>query len=235
MKLATLCTLSSLALVASSSLAHAQGVVDPDPEIFDGTKTKVEAIAQQQPTTTIDNWEEGPNMVVYDTNGKVAQQMQGEGSGGGGAGGGLPGLPGQGGMSPLPGLPGLPGLGSGAAPAIGSPSLQIPTGEQQAAGTQGNPSAPSTPGAAGQQGNTAGAAQSASRPSDVQIGDASQRIKTTAQGQAGNVPGAPEPGETGSKEAGEDSTNVPSGSSKPQSGTRGGGVEQGDAMDPDQI
>jgi hypothetical protein len=211
-------TVAGLAFAAFVSAARGQAVVDPDPEIFDGTKTKREAI-QQEAKSTVDDWE-GPNLIIYDQNG---QSPDGQGSGGTGmtegtapgldigiaGGGGLPGIP-----NPLAG-----GMGGGTP----DPSLQIPQ-TQQGGGSESQ-----------QKADTTGAAQSAARPSDVSIGDASQQIKTTAQGQAGNTPGKPEGGEQGAKEAGEDSTNIPSSANVNQSGNRGGGVEKGDAMPPDQI
>jgi hypothetical protein len=122
---------STAALLAFASFAQAQ-IVDPDPEIFDGTKTKRAPAQQQQPQTAIDNWE-GPSLVIYDTNGIVSQQGQGQGSGLEGTGSGIDGLPGLPGLPGLEGggagLPGMPSMGVGA-PAIGSPSLQIPTGQQ---------------------------------------------------------------------------------------------------------
>jgi len=203
--------------LAGTSLAIAQSSVNPDPEIFDGTRTKT-APATVDPNLKIDDWESAATMILIDA---ITPDLPGMG------GEGLPGIPGGGaGMGTGGGLPGVgmgaPGVGIGTA----SPPA-IPTGQQPGAG------AASTPGAGGKQANTAGAAASANKPSDVSIGDASQRIKTTAQGQAGNTPGTPEGGEKGGKEAGEDSTEIPSSASVPQSGTRGGGVETGDAMPPD--
>lgn len=203
---------AALAAGVLTSLSFGQ-VVNPDPEIFDGSKTKTAIEQQQKPETTVDDWE-GPNLIIYDSN------EQGNNQGGTGTGSGPAGLEvGMPGMSM--GIPN-PLAGGAGGGQQGSPSLQIPTTQQSGAGAKENA-------------DTKGAAQSASRPSDVSIGDPSQRIQTTAQGQAGNVPGAPEGGEEGTKEAGEDSTNVPSSANTNQSGKRGGGVEQGDAMDPDQI
>ncbi len=206
--------LAGLTLTAFTALQAAQ-IIDPDPEIFDGSKTKRDPV-KQDPKTTVDNWE-GPNLIIYDSDEK------GEGKGGTGfvdgqapgldigvAGGGLPGIP-----NPL-----AMGGGSGGGEPSANP-LQIPAGQQ------------STPGTPKQSANTAGAAQSASRPSDVSIGDATQQIATTAQGQAGNEAGIPEGGEEGAKKKGQDGTQIPSAASMPQSGVRGGGIEKGDAMPPD--
>jgi hypothetical protein len=210
--------LTGLALAGLVSLGHTQAVVDPDPEIFDGTKTKREAI-KQEAKTAVDDWE-GPNLIIYDSNG---QQVQGHGEGGTGMIDGTgPGLD----IGSPAGLPiNIPnplagGMGGGQP---SDPSLQIPT-SQQGGASESQKNA-----------DIAGAAQSAAKPSDVSIGDPSQRIKTTAQGQAGNTPGTPEGGEQGAKEAGEDSTEIPAAASTNQSGTRGGGVEKGDAMPPDEI
>jgi len=209
---------TGLVVAALSALASAQ-VVDPDPEIFDGSKTKRDtAQVKLDPKSTVDDWE-GPNLIVYDSNG--------EGTGAGGTGsvdGQQPGLDIQVGIPDPLGLPLPIPLAGGGAGGAGDPSanpLQIPVGQQSASNLPQ------------QSANTAGAAQSASRPSAVSIGDPSQRIQTTAQGQAGNVAGEPEGGEEGSQKKGEDSTEIPSAANTSQSGVRGGGVEKGDAMPAD--
>lgn len=233
---------ATLVLAACGSFTFAQSVVDPDPDIFDGTKTKRDAI-NQTPQTAVDDWE-GGNMVVYDTNGQDAQQGTGQGgSGNDGAGngmeigvsmGGLPGIP-----IPLGGGGGIPSGESGL-PSLQLPGAQppgsIPMGGGPAMPPGGMPPGGMSAGGA-QSSDISGAAQSSARPSSVSIGDPSQRIKTNAQGQAGNTAGTPEGGEPGGKEAGEDSTQMPGniGAGAGQTGTRGGGVEKGDAMPPDQI
>jgi hypothetical protein len=208
---------AAVSLGLFSGVVSAQ-VIDPDPEIFDGSDTKRDEV-KQEPATTVDDWE-GPNLIIYDAEGNA------QGSGGTGfADGKQPGLDIQVGLPNPLGLP-LPIPLSGGGAGSGDPSanpLQIPVGQQSAAGLPQ------------QQANTAGAAQSASRPSDVSIGDPSKQIATTAQGQAGNVAGVPEPGsgEEGAKKAGEDSTQIPSSANTAQTGVRGGGTEKGDAMPSD--
>lgn len=209
---------TGLVLGALSAFASAQ-IVDPDPEIFDGSKTKRDIPQEKQdPKTAVDNWE-GPNLIIYDSNG--------EGTGAGGTGsvdGTRPGLDIQVGLPDPLGLPLPIPLAGGGAGGAGDPSLnplQIPVGQQSAAGLPQ------------QAADTKGAAQSASRPSSVSIGDPSQQIATTAQGQSGNVADETEGGEEGSTKTGEDSTQIPNSANTSQSGVRGGGVEQGDAMPSD--
>lgn len=222
-------TLLSLAFAAFTSLGLAQAHVDPDPDIFDGTKTKKEQPKDEGKNTT-DDWE-GPNLIIYDA------KEKGSAKGGAGvAGMDRPGMDigdpnGSGGMGiPLPLPIPLGGMGAGGGqPAL--PSLQIPTMGGQQASAQ-NSTAGLPPGGA----SAAGAAESmGGRPSDVKIGDPSKKIATSAQGKAGNTAAPAEGGEPGAKEAGEDAggqiPNTASGGT--QSGNRGGGVEKGDAMPAD--
>jgi hypothetical protein len=218
-------TLLSLVFAAFASLGLAQARVDPDPDIFDGTKTKKDQ-AKQDKNTTIDDWE-GPNLIIYDS------KEKGSAKGGAGLAGmegpgmdvGVPGGTGMGGIGlPLP----LGGAGAGASqPSL--PSLQIPTGQQASAqnSTSGMPP--------GSNPSLAGAAESmGGRPSDVKIGDPSQKIATSAQGKAGNVAAPAEGGEPSGEKAGEAAGEIPNtASGGSQSGNRGSGVEKGDAMPSD--
>lgn len=204
------------ALLAGLVTTGTAQIIDPDPELFDGSDTKVEEPPQQDVKVVVDDWE-GPNLIVYDAS------EQGPGRGGTGyADGTAPGLDIGTGIPGIPGLPGLPiPMGGGA----GGESEAQP---QMAAG-----GAESTPGTPKQSANIAGAAQSMTPPSDVQIGDPSQQIASQGMAQAGNMTGRPEGGEEGSRRVGEDTTKIPQAAATQQSGTRGGGVEQGDAMPTD--
>ncbi len=227
--------IACIALAATSTRAQ---TVDPDPEIFDGTRTKKDQIPQD-PKKRTDQWEDA-NLILYDSD------EQGSAEGGQGrAGHDAPGYAdggGQGGVSVQAGLP-LPMAGGGAGdgqagmppmPGIGAEG--IPTGEQGQDGQQSmagaNPSSSqSTPTQNGQ-----GMAQGQSgKPGDVSIGDPSQRIAQSGQPvnkvQGGTPP--PATGEEAQPSKGEDTTTIPNSASGQQSQKRGGGVEKGDAMPTD--
>jgi hypothetical protein len=187
-------------------------VVDPDPELFDGTRTKIDEKKQDEPKVTIDDWE-GPNIIVYD------QEGQGSAQGGmGRLGGTTPGMEigsQSGGMGGLP----VPMMGGGGAsdkqgkpgvPPMATQSAQIPEGKQGAPG----------------------GVESTTPPAEVAIGDSQQTINQVRQGRPPGSVDA-DPGEAGEKVPNEDTTRVENAASGRQSGGRGGGVEQGDAMPPE--
>lgn len=221
------------AAVALTPALVAQTAVDPDPEIFDGTRTKKDEIPQDSSKKKVDKWEDA-NLILYDS------EEQGSAEGGQGrAGGDTPGYA-DGGVQinvgaqaglPMP-MAGMGGAGTpGAVPPIpmnggaGMPSAQqpipgmVPTSEQ---------STPTPAGAAGQ-------GQPEGKPGEVSIGDNSQRIATSAQPVNKIQGGVPPPptGEPVEKSKGEDTTTIPNAASGQQSNQRGGGVEKGDAMPTD--
>jgi hypothetical protein len=215
--------------VASFALPLGAQVVDPDPELFDGTRTKAKETPKEEQKETVDDWEDA-NLIVYDS------KEEGSAEGGQGrAGYKNPGMDigspnGTGVGVPLPIPMGGGGIGVGA-PSI--PQLSIPT----------DPNAPATPGGPGMEGmegqpmaGTPGAPEGAKpggKPGSVTIGDPTKQIKTVAV----NVPPSADPnlvpGEQTDKPKGEDTTNIPKAASGAQSGDRGGGVEKGDGMPSD--
>lgn len=223
-----------LLAISAAALVHtlqAQSV-DPDPELFDGTRTKKEQIQQDGKKST-DKWEDA-NLILYDsTEQGSAEGGQGrtEGQGAGYAEGT------QGGVGMQAGIP-LPMGGGGGQAQQGD--MQIPT-----AGGGGTPSDKQTiPGAtpAGQQStptsngpSAQGAPPSGGKPGDVSIGDPSQKIATSAQPVNKVQGGVPPPptGEPIQPSKGEDTTSIPNSASGQQSNQRGGGVEKGDAMPTD--
>jgi len=207
-----------LALAAHTVSAQ---TVNPDPELFDGTRTKKEQI-QQDEKKSADKWEDA-NLILYDSD------EQGSAEGGQGrVGGEGPGYAdgAQAGVSIQAGIP-MPMGGGG-----GSPSDQqtmpgmIPV-SQQSTPTAGGPSSQDAP--------PSGSPGSAGKPGEVPIGDPSQRIATTAQTVNKVQGGIPPPptGEPIEKSKGEETSTIPNSASGQQSGQRGGGVEKGDAMPTD--
>ncbi|MBE2212487.1 MAG: hypothetical protein IAE82_01345 [Opitutaceae bacterium] len=233
----TLCLIIAAAFGPIHSVALAQAI-DPDPEIFDGTRTKKDQI-QQDEKKTADKWEDA-NLILYDSDEEGSEEGgQGriEGQGPGYADGGQGGVQVQVGM-PMP-LP-MP-LGGGAGGQAQPGDMQIPmnggmgteTDQQTIAGATpaGQQSTPGTggPSAEGQPPGASG------KPGEVSIGDPSQKIATAAQPVNKIQGGVPPPptGEPIEKSKGEDTTTVPNSASGQQSGPRGGGVEKGDAMPTD--
>jgi hypothetical protein len=201
-----------LAAVASSGFGQ---LIDPDPEIFDGTRTKSKSQKTEDKETTIDDWEKG-NIIVYDQEGEASPE-----GGQGRLGGKQPGMEigtpeGTGMGMPLP----MGGSGGEGTPSAGT----IPQGTAASAGstpgTQGTPPPGEIPGG---------------KPGEVGIGDPNGKIKTTtvSSGPAGTEPpGGPQDGSKEDKDN-QDGTEVPKAASGQQSGPRRGGVEKGDAMPTD--
>lgn len=220
-------------LVTGATTVGAQSV-NPDPEIFDGTRTKKDQIPQDGKKTA-DKWEDA-NLILYDSEEQGSTeggQGRVEGEGPGYADGA------QGGVSMQAGIPMPMGGGAGGQPQQGDMQIPInggmgtPTDQQTIAGATpaGTESTPNTGGPSAQ-GGPPGAS---GKPGEVSIGDPNQKIATAAQPVnkiQGGVPPPPtgEPIETGK---GEDTTTIPNSASGQQSGQRGGGVEKGDAMPTD--
>ncbi|RME68362.1 MAG: hypothetical protein D6781_11140, partial [Verrucomicrobia bacterium] len=64
---------------------HAAKKIDPDPDLFDGTRTKSEEAIEEQQQPVVDDWEKG-NLVIYDTDEQGANQggqgtLEGQGPG----------------------------------------------------------------------------------------------------------------------------------------------------------
>lgn len=226
-----------LALVAALSLGSAvlpAQSLNPDPELFDGSRTKKEQI-QQDGKKAADKWEDA-NLILYDSN-EQGSPEGGQGRSGGTEPGYADGV--QVGVSMQTGLP-IPIGGGGGGQSqqgdlqipmgggMGTPTDQqtiagaTPAGEQSTPGTGGPSAEGEPPGAAG-------------RPGEVSIGDPSQKIATSAQPVNKIHGGVPPPptGESIEKSKGEDTTTIPKSASGQQSGPRGGGVEKGDAMPTD--
>lgn len=220
------------AFAATSLRAQA---ANPDPDLFDGTRTKKDEIQQDQKKTT-DKWQDA-NLILYDSD------EQGSPEGGQGRSGGT--TPGyadgaQGGVGVQAQLP-IPMMGGGAGqgapegmPIGGMPGIQ--QGEQGQPGSQsaaqaGSPnSGQSTPTAGGVAGQSP-----SGKPGEVSIGDPSKKIAQSAQ-PVNKVQGGVPPPDTGEEiqaSKGEDTTTVPKSASGQQSQQRGGGVEKGDAMPTD--
>ncbi|MGH8019599.1 MAG: hypothetical protein ACREIA_15225 [Opitutaceae bacterium] len=222
---------SALAFFTAASL-EAQ-VVDPDPEIFDGTSTKTEETQQEQ-QPAVDDWEHA-NLIIYDSNEQGSQK-----GGMGRAGGQGPGMDmGSGsGMGTGVGLP-LPMAGGGVG--MGGSGLEIPEMPQGQSGGGGeeNPEQTNAPGGGNPQGNQQGMGQAAGggrqppqKPGEVPIGDDSKRIASAGpQLPVGDTEGLKD-AEDNNKGDGGDNTQMKAASGA-QSGVRGGGVEQGDAMPSD--
>jgi len=223
-----------LGAIATAPALLAQ-TVNPDPELFDGTRTKKDQV-QQDEAKTADKWEDA-NLILYDS------EEQGSAEGGQGrAGGTTPGYAdggGQGGMNIQAGIPMPMGGGAGGQAQPGDMPIPMnggmgtetdqqtmagatPAGQQSTAGTSGPSAQGAPPGGAG-------------KPGEVSIGDPAQRIATTAQPVAKVQGGVPPPptGEPIQQSKGEDTTTIPNAASGQQSGQRGGGVEKGDAMPTD--
>lgn len=211
-KLLAPCLITTLAVMVCSPLAAQR--VDPDPDLFDGTRTKKDQIPQDEKQKT-DKWMEA-NLILYDSDEQGSQEggqgrVGGEGPGfadgmqGGGMQGGIP-MPmmGGGGSSDKPGAPGM-----------------VPM-SQQSTPTAGGPSSEGTPPPGG-------------KPGDVAIGDPNQKIASAAQPVSKVQGGAPPPvpGSDVQESKGEDTTTIPSSAAGPQGSKRGGGVEKGDAMPTD--
>jgi hypothetical protein len=221
----------ALSALFLTSVGTAQ-VVDPDPELFDGTGTKSEESEQQQ-QPVVDNWEHA-NLIIYDSDEQGSQQ-----GGQGRIGGQGPGMDmGSGsGMGMGVGLP-LPIGGGGTG--IGGSGLEIPdmqsqsggggeeNGEKSDAAGGGNPQG-TQQGPMGQAGK-GGGRQPPQKPGEVPIGDDSKRI---AGGVApvGDTEGLEKSAEKTTGDGGDD-TQMKAASGA-QSGVRGGGVEKGDAIPSD--
>lgn len=221
------------AILAGATVLPAQSV-NPDPDIFDGTRTKKDAVKQDQ-AKTADKWEDA-NLILYDS------EEQGNAEGGQGRiEGQNPGYAdgAQGGAGMQAGIPMPMGGGGGGQPQQGDMTIPMnggmgtPTDQQTIAGATpaGSESSPTSGGPSAE-----GAPPGASgKPGEVSIGDASQKIASTAQPVnkiQGGVP-PPSTGEPIEKSKGEDTTTIPNSASGQQSGPRGGGVEKGDAMPTD--
>ena len=205
--------------------------VDPDPEIFDGTRTKKDQTEQKTAQAT-DRWEDA-NLIIYDSD-KTGSAEGGQGRAGGTTPGyaegvqvnvGIPGL-----QLPTMGGSAGEGGGPGAMPIGGTPG--IPTAQSQGMPAPGMmPGGPqSTPTPAGAPGQPA----PGGKPGEVSIGDPSKKIAQSAQ-PVNKVRGGPPPpsGEEVQESKGEDTTTIPNAASGQQSNKRGGGVEKGDAMPTD--
>jgi hypothetical protein len=210
-------------------------VVDPDPELFDGSRTATEQ-QEEQKQTTVDDWE-GANLVVYDSD------EQGNSRGGmGRTGNDAPGMdigvrgPGMGGGMPIP----LPVSGGGMG--IGGSGLEIPemAGQQGGAGEEGEQQQSDAAGGGGNpqgnqqgpqgKGGKGGGREPPQKPGEVAIGDDSKRIQSAAA-PVGDTEGLEKSAED-SKGDGGDDTQMKAASGA-QTGTRGGGVEKGDAIPTD--
>ena len=233
----------TLGCIALAATAGAQ-TVDPDPEIFDGTRTKKDQI-QQDPAKKTDKWEDA-NLILYDSDeqgsaeggqGRAGYDTPGYADGGGQGGvtvqAGLP-VPmmGGGGGQGQEGAPPMPGIGAEGIPPgqQGQPGQEGQNGQQPMAG--GNPSS----GESAPTPNGQGMAQGQSgKPGEVSIGDPSKQIAQSAQPVNKVHGGVPPPptGEEVQPSKGEDTTTVPKSASGQQSQQRGGGVEKGDAMPTD--
>jgi hypothetical protein len=223
----------AVALSTSWAALTAQ-TVNPDPEIFDGSRTKKDQI-QQDEKKSADKWEDA-NLIVYDSNGEGSEeggQGRAEGQGPGYADGA------QGGASMQAGMPIPMGGGGGGQPQQGD--MQIPTNGGMGSETDKQTIAGATPAGQESTANTGGPSAeggppgSSGKPGEVSIGDPSQKIATAAQPVNKIQGGVPPPptGEPIEKSKGEDTTTVPKSASGQQSGPRGGGVEKGDAMPTD--
>jgi hypothetical protein len=205
--------LTALVFAVAAAIPAGAQTVDPDPEIFDGTRTKSKDDKKQEQQAALDDWELG-NLIIYDS------EEQGNNKGGQGvAGGNGPGfeIPGQGGMGGG-GIP-MPPIGGGGI-AQGEQTMSMPTSMESSKGAQGANSA-----------STAGA--SGGKPGEVSIGDPDSKIKTTASNLPNQKTTSEDAGEPTEQGKGEDTTQVPKAASGQQSGKRGGGVETGDGIPTD--
>lgn len=213
--------LSALAAAALAGQACAQKL-DPDPDLFDGTRTKPKDAIQQEEPQSVDDWEDA-NLIIYDSD-EEGSEEGGQGRAGYKNPGYEEGVPGGQGSGPSMSLP-IPmgGGGGGNSEQQGIPGM-IPQGTPGAEGGEGNMGS-MPPGELG--------ASSAVKPDEMAIGDPNNRIKQTAANTASADASADPGGVSGSGKQGEDTTQVPKAASGAQSGTRGGGVEKGDAMPSD--
>lgn len=195
------------ALLLSALSGFAAIKVDPDPEIFDGTRTKSEEAIEQQEQPVVDDWEKG-NLIIYDS------EEQGEGKGGQGTVDGQgPGIEVTAGGNSMGGLP-IPMMGGGG-------------GEE---GQQGGMPPPGMPQQGMPEGEVAQAA--APPPGDVEIGDPSQSIASAAQPMpTGDTTGLEDAGDDNQTSDGGSGTSKAAAGK--QSGRRGAGVEKGDAIPSD--
>lgn len=215
--------------------ARAQ-VVDPDPELFDGTRTKTAETPQEEQNQTVDDWEDA-NLIVYDSN------EEGSSEGGQGRTGyknpgmdiGVPNGTGMGLPIPLPiAGGGMPGIGD---PSLSIPQLSVPTTPSDPsaapAGSPGSAMPSETSPMAAAAGSPPAGKAGGGKPGAVSIGDASKQIRTTALNIPPEADPANAPSDSEDKPKGEDTTNIPNAASGTQSGDRGGGVEKGDGIPSD--
>jgi len=224
----------SLALaVAMASSCISQVIVDPDPELFDGTRTKSEK-EEQKEQPTVDDWE-GANLIIYDSD-EQGSQKGGQGRAGYENPGMDMGSQSGGGMAGM----GLPNPLGGGATSLGGSGLEIPEEGGQPGGG-GEPSSEETEAAGGGnpegnqkgpmgQAGKAGGRQPPQKPGEVPIGDDSKRIQSAAA-PVGDTEGLEKSAEDTKGDGGDD-TQMKAASGA-QSGVRGGGVEKGDAIPTD--
>jgi hypothetical protein len=250
---------ASASFVVFATFSHGQTL---DPSIFDGSHTVAPngtiTPAQGAGNDPTGGWQDD-SLTVYGPDGQnpqpwgVETQMPGmqgmqipgmegmsgqQGGGGMGMGGmGLPPLMGGGGgggegeQQQIP--PGMEGSQGEIPPGMESSEGQIPPGSKSSGeipeGAEPSKQMAKTPG-----GETAPSGKSAEPPPDMEIGDSKQQIdqaKQAMSNKSGDA-GKPGEGEEGSQESSQDSTEMKSASGK-QSGGRGAGSEEGDAMPAD--